>query len=107
MPKLTTNKIEKDKDEYIVNLENWKKYIHICLEENNYLYAEFEICHIYNKTVLSIFNGYGLLNIHKRYLLEQIDKLMREKSFQYIISTRAKTDSYNYFIVLSILHKNF
>lgn len=101
MPKLLINKSEKE----LINLENWKKYIEICLEENNNLYAEFEISYINNKTILSIFNVYGLLNIDKRNLLEQINKLMKEKSFQYIISTRTKTDSYNYFVVLSVINK--
>ena len=99
MAKILFNKSEKD----LINLENWKKYIEICLEENSNLYTEFEICYMFGKTVLTAFNRFGLYNITKRELLEVINKLMREKSFQYIISTRTKTDSYNYFIVLSII----
>jgi hypothetical protein len=99
MPKEIFNNLEKD----LINLENWKKYIEICLEENSNLYIEFEICNMFGKTVLTAFNRYGLYNITKRELLEVINKLMREKSLEYFISTRTKTDSYNYFIVLSII----
>ena len=45
MPKVISNKSEKD----LINLENWKKYIEICLEENNNLYTEFEICNFENQ----------------------------------------------------------
>lgn len=77
----------------------------MCLEENNYLYAEFEICSIFSKTVLGIFNKYGLVNICKKELLEIISILMKEKSLEYLITTRAKSDSNNYIVVLSIINK--
>jgi hypothetical protein len=101
MPKLLSNK----SDTNLNNLEGWEKYIKICLEENDNLYVEFEICFITGKTVLSIFNTYRLLNISKMDLLQVIKKIMKEKSLEYLISTRAKTDSYNYFVIVSIINK--
>lgn len=89
--------------DYPSNITNWIQYIKHCLEINNYHYGEFEICYYTEKTVLSIFNVYGLINITKNQLLQIIQQVMKEKSFGYFISTRAKTDSNNYFIVLSIL----
>lgn len=88
----------------------WNSYIGSLFRENSHTFCEFEITRFgdvkFNfESVLCFADGYKLKSTNKSKLIPMIIKYIQSNypDSQYFISTRAKDDSSNYYLVVSII----
>ena len=94
-----------------INNTFWKKYIKSQIEENLNLFAEFELNrnhNTYHEFPIIFTCGYKLTYINKNELLRNIKEVI-ETNFnncKYFITTRTKSGSLHYYIVVSLIKEN-
>ncbi len=88
----------------------WNSYIRSLFRENSHTFCEFEINRMGNvkfefDNVLCFADGYKLKSASKSELIPMVIKYIQSNypDSQYFISTRAKDDSSNYYLVVSII----
>ncbi len=89
----------------------WFSYIEREFEKNNDLYVEFDIdrnSRVYLETDVTFKDGYKLKAIGKAVLLQYIQTYIQNNfgKVQYVVTTRAKNNSYGHYIVVSIIQEN-